>query len=93
MFCLAAEQPHRLLVLDHDGVSGNHALGHASLYRLVARVDASDVRHNVANGHTRVVEGRLCHCVVASPELKLNHGSWLCCDLFRPELEASGICC
>ena len=88
---LTAEEPHGLLVLDGDGVGRDHALGHACLDGHVTRVDTLDARVDIANGHTGVVEGRLCDCVVSCPELELDHGSWLCCDLLGPELEASCI--
>lgn len=89
---LAAVQPQGLLVLDFDGVSGDHAHGHAGLDRHVTRVDALNARVDVANRNTRVVKGGLCDGVVSCPELELHHGAGLCCDLLGPELEASCIC-
>jgi hypothetical protein len=90
---LAAEEPHGLLVLDGDGVGRNHALGHAGGDRHVARVDALDARVDIPDWHTRVVESRLCDCVVSCPELELDHGTGFSCNLLGPELEASCICC
>lgn len=90
---LAAEEPHGLLVLDGDCVSRNHALGHASRDRHVARVDTFNAGVDISNWHARVVKSRLCDCVVSCPELELHHGSWFGCDLLGPESETCCVCC
>ena len=89
MLGLAAVQPQRLLILDHDRVDRNHPHALAGFHGLEARVDTLDAGVDVVDGDTRVVEGGLGDGVVTSPELELHHCAGLGGDLLGEELEFS----
>lgn len=88
---LAAEEPHRLGVVDHDGKDGNLALGYTGGDGLVRREDTQGAGVDLLDGLARVVEVGLGDGVVTSKELELDHGARLSLDLLGPELEASGV--
>lgn len=88
---LAAEEPHRLGVVDHDGEDGNLALGNAGGDGLVRREDAQGAGVDLLDGLARVVKVGLGDGVVASEKLELDHGARLGLDLLGPKLEAGGV--
>lgn len=73
MLALGAVNPDGCSVVNHDGICRDLAGGGAGGHRYISRVEAGHVGLNVANRLAGVVEGRLCHRVVASHELELHH--------------------
>ncbi len=89
MRTLRTVQPHGLLVVDHDGEDGNLVLGGAGSGRLERRVDDRAVAALELNAG--VVKVGLGDCVIAGPELELDHGAGLGLDVLWPELEAGRV--
>lgn len=88
MRSLAAEDPDRLGVLDHDGEDGQLALIRASLYGLETRLESSATRGALGQRLARVVKVGLRDSMVAVQELELDHGAGLGGDLLGVVLEA-----
>ena len=71
MLALRTVVPKRLLRTDHHGHDGQHHVGLAD--RHVPGVESRHVRHGLANGLARVVEGGLHDGVVHGVEVPLYH--------------------
>ena len=89
VLALAAVQPDRPGVVDHDGEDGDLAHGQAGSDGLEARVDSGDARVDRRDGRAGLLKRRLGDGVVSSAELELNHGANGGCDLLgRVDLSA-----
>lgn len=84
---LRTVRPYGLLVLDHDGVGGDHAHSLAGRDQLVARVEAGRISAGSGHWSARGVEAGLDDTVVTGSELELDHVSNRGVELLRAELE------
>lgn len=88
MLALAAVDPDRLGVVDHDGEDGDLLLGGPGSNGHVAGPDAGDGAVDLVDGRARVVKVGLRDGVVAGPELELDHGPRSSLDVVRVVLES-----
>ena len=71
MLALGAVEPDGARVVDHDGKGWSDRVG--GLDELEARLEASDIGHDLVDWRARLGEGSLGDGVVHWVELKLNH--------------------
>lgn len=89
---LRAVEPHRVCIGDHNGIGRDETHGFTCGYRLETTVDACVICEH-GDRHARLVETRLCHCMITSSELELDHVSLRSLDIVGAKGESTALFC